>query len=509
MGNSKWIAESLVRARNAPLVFNHLGRPSLEILTNLQPHISHTRELQLGGLGEPHSQVVQEILELEAPALEHFGLMFSARNPLSPVTFPQISGTALFKGRAPKLRTLTLSEVFVPWSLIPRGQLTRIHITRFKGMPTTDVSLSDDLNQLVDLLINSPELEVLSLEFCLPAMLSQVSHGQVEPIHLPRLSRLHLGGFTNCITNFLKTLTLPSSAILCLQCFSTHNDHLILPLISAHFHNSTPVEFKRFRVTADHVRNLIKVAASNVSPESTPSHSFVLEDDIDSEAEQLKFSLEGVFGNRPYPQAEILGRISSILPISNVEVLSISASETIQSLNWYQLFKHCKKITTIQVQGWGTGNLLQSLAPQELANTPSDRGPWKGKGNKDNATHALAQVASDAAGGSRTTTTIIPFPKLTSLSLGSLNFNRTVPSDKLFDVFVNALQWRKTNALPLSKLTIHDCKITAERVYCLKKHVKEFYWDGHEGIYDPWEDDLPILSSDGELHENYHPQVYW
>jgi hypothetical protein len=123
MGNSKWIAESLVRARNAPLVFNHLGRPSLEILTNLQPHISHTRELQLGGLGEPHSQVVQEILELEAPALEHFGLMFSARNPLSPVTFPRISGTALFKGRAPKLRTLTLSEVFVPWSLIPRGQL--------------------------------------------------------------------------------------------------------------------------------------------------------------------------------------------------------------------------------------------------------------------------------------------------------------------------------------------------------------------------------------------------
>src|SRR6267142_2339125 len=278
----KWIAESLVRARNAPLVFRLWGRPSPEILTSLQPHISHTRELQLGGLGELHSRVVQRIFGLEAPALEHFGLRFSEHNPLGPDIFPQSSGTALFKGRAPKLRTFTLSEVSVPWSLIPRGQLTRIEITRFKGISTTGISLSADLNQLVDLLTGSPELEVLILEFCLPAMLSQVSHGQLqlESIHLPRLSRLHLGGSTNCVTNFFKRLTLPSSAILRLQCISNHlsahNDYLILPLISAHFHNPTPVEFKRFKVTADHVRNLIEVAASIVPPKSTTSRSIVL-----------------------------------------------------------------------------------------------------------------------------------------------------------------------------------------------------------------------------------------
>src|SRR6266850_2972375 len=512
----KWIAESLARARNAPLVFSLWGRPSPEILANLQPHISHTRELQLGDLSMHHSREVQEIFGLEAPALEHFGLWFSEYDPGGSITFPQISGTELFKGRAPKLRTFTLSEVFVPWSLIPRGQLTRIQITRFKGIPTTDVSLSDDLNQLVDLLISSPELEVLILEFCLPTMLSQVSHGQLEPIHLPRLSRLHLGGSTTCVTNFFKRLTLPSSAILCLQCISgrlsTHNDHLILPLISAHFHNSTPVEFKNFRVTADHMRELIEVAASNVPPGSTTSRSVVLEDDMDNEAEQLKFSLEGMSEHRPYPQAEILGRICSTLPISNVEVLSISASETILSVNWYQLFQRCKKITTIQVQDWGGGDLLQSLAPQELADTPSNRGPWKWKYD-NSTTHAQVQVANNAAGGSRTTTTIIPFPKLTSLSLGNLNFNRTVTSGVLFDVFVNALQWRKTNALPLSKLTIRACTITAEWADCMKKHVQEFDWDGQEDSYDPWEgsnyslDDVPILPSDWEQHENHHPQI--
>jgi hypothetical protein len=135
-------------------------------------------------------------------------------------------------------------------------------------MPTTDVSTSDDLDQLVDLLINSPELEVLILEFCLPSMLSLVSHGRLGPIHLPRLSRLQLGGYTKCLTNFLKMLTLPSSAILLLQCISnhlsTHNNHLILPLISTHFHDSAPVEFKRFEVIADYEGDLIRVAASNV-----------------------------------------------------------------------------------------------------------------------------------------------------------------------------------------------------------------------------------------------------
>jgi len=286
------------------------------------------------------------------------------------------------------------------------------------------------------------------------------------------------------------------------------------------------VEFKRFKVTADHVRNLIEVAASIVPPKSTTSRSIVLEGDMNSEAEQpvLEFSLEGVSEYGLYPQAGMLGRVCSILPISNVEVLSISASETIQSANWYQLFQRCKKITTIQVQGWGTGDLLQSLAPQELANTPCDREPWKGKGNNDSsATHAQAQVANDTACGYRTTTTVIPCPKLTSLSLENLNFNDTVPSSGvLFDVFVNALQWRKTNALPLSKLTIHACKITAEWADCLKKHVGEFDWDGHEDSYDPREDS--IYSGDDVLippwwetstlppwvqHENYHPQIYW
>ena len=122
----------------------------------------------------------------------------------------------------------------MPWSLIPHGQLTQLRIIFSRGISTPSVPSLDDSNQLFDLLINIPDLEILSLEFCLPSMLSQVSHG--EPIHLPRLSRLSLGGATSRVTNLLKKLKLPSSATLHL-CGTSEDPstYPILPLISAHF----------------------------------------------------------------------------------------------------------------------------------------------------------------------------------------------------------------------------------------------------------------------------------
>lgn len=392
-------------------------------------------------------------------------------------------------------------------------------------MPTDGLSSLNDLNQLVDLLISSPELEVLVLGFCFPDLLFQVSQAQLEPIDLPRLSHLHLGGSITCVTNLLKMLKLPSSATLCLQCISSiyaHTDHLILPLISAHFHNS---EFKSFRVITNLL--LIQVAASIVPPKSTTSHSIFLEDDMDSEpVTELQFSLDLERASKYddlYPHAEMLGRICSILPISNVEVLSHIRPQH------NTFFQRCKKITTIQVHGWGTDDFLRSLAPQELENTPSDLEPrkGKGKGKYDNSdTHPQRRVANDAAGGSSATTTDIPYPKLTSLLLENLNFTDTASDSG--DVLENVLQWRKTNTLPLSKLTISTCKITTEWADCLKKHVKEFEWDGHEGACDPWagarddsnsgysvDDDVPFPSSredsispDWEGNEDY-PRVFW
>jgi hypothetical protein len=514
--SAEWIAETLVRARNAPLVVDLVGTPIPEILAMFPGHISHTRELRLRNLSQLHSQTIREICELEAPELEDFELGLSIASPFH---FDEIVGKTLFKGRTPKLRTLSLAQLYIPWSLIPRGQLTQLKVVIYRGDPIADLSPAD-LDQLFDLLINSPQLEILALEFCLPKMLSQVSHGQ--PIHLPHLSRLSVGGPTSRVANLLKRLTIPSSATLHLRCISetspTYNDHLILPLVASHFHGSAPMEFKSLRVTG--LERLIDVAASISPPSSPVYHPHLIDADLDNQAE-LTLSFDGLHDFGPSNQADMIRQICRILPISNLEFLSISASDTVQSVDWYQLFQRCKKVTTIQASGRGTTGLLQSLAPPKPTNTPSGSKGKKRKGKR--ATQGQGQAANNAAGGSRATSTAAPFPKLTSLLLENLNFNITVSSyGMLGDALINILRRRKTDSkTPVKTLTVDNCVITASRANSMQKHVEDFIWDGDEGPqpvvypYDDWDIDddysSDFIETGARLEDYFHgtTQAEW
>lgn len=476
--SAEWIAETLVRARNAPLAIDLAGTPLPEILAVFPRHISQTRELRLRSLSQLHSQSIREICALEAPELEDFELGLSVASPFH---FGEIVGKTLFKGRTPKLRTLSLAQLYIPWSLIPRGQLTQLKVVIYRGESVADLS-PGDLGQLFDLLINSPQLEILAMEFCLPKMLSQVSHG--EPIHLPHLSRLSLGGPTSRVTNLLKRLTIPPSATLHLRCISeispAYNDHVILPLVASHFHGSAPVEFKSLRVTSS--GRLIDVAASVSPPNSPVYHPHIIDADLDNQAE-LILSFDWLHDFGPSNQADMVRRICRILPISNLEFLSISASN-IQSIDWYQLFQPCKKVTTIQASGQGTSGLLASLASPKSANTPSGSKGKKKRGKRDNrATRGQCQAANNTAGSSRATLTAAPFPKLTSLLLENLNFNIAVPSVGILgDALVNTLRRRKTDSkTPVKTLTVDNCVITASRANNMQKHVADFVWDGDEG----------------------------
>ena len=173
--SAEWMSELLVRARNMPLVIYFEDTPSLEIPSMLPPHISHIHELRLRNLSPLHYQAgqLEEICSLEAPVLEHFELTSDG----NAIKYGEVAGTTLFNGRTPKLRTISLSLASIPWSLIPRGQLTQLKILAI-GVFDFGALFPDDSNQLIDLLVNSPELEVLVLEYCLPSVLSQVSHGQ-------------------------------------------------------------------------------------------------------------------------------------------------------------------------------------------------------------------------------------------------------------------------------------------------------------------------------------------
>lgn len=139
----------------------------------------------------------------------------------------------MFKGHAPRLRSFLLSRVIIPWSIVPRGQLTQLKIAR----PGQVCDPPGDRSELTDLLINCPALEILALDSCLPSLPTEFSHGRT--IHLPHLSHLRLCGPTSRIMNMFKMLQLPSSTTFHLRCISkiasipNDSESLLLSVISA------------------------------------------------------------------------------------------------------------------------------------------------------------------------------------------------------------------------------------------------------------------------------------
>ena len=354
-------------------------------------------------------------------------------------------------------------------------------------------SQKDDSNRLIDLLVDCPSLEFLTLENCLPVTLSESSGEQT--IHLPRLSRLSLAGSSSRVTNLLKMLKLSSSTTLRLNCMSentaTHNDYHILPFISAHFNDPTPVKFRCFRIYLRDVDRLIEMVASTSLPISPIPDTAVIQADSDTEL-SLSFHHAAELDNR----ADILRRACTVLSLSNVEFLSVDSLTPNQFINWNEIFRHCTEVTTVQVYGCGTMGLLQGLTQPKLANTT-----FRGKGAKrkhgDNDRGAGAQGPDDDDNDGPAPVYMPMFPKLTSLSLDSLDFTDALPgSGDLSDLILSAVQWRKANKTPLTILCIDNCTIMEEQANTLEKVVPDFWWDHDEGISDDEE-------GDGEDYDDY------
>jgi F-box-like len=478
--DTKLIFEMLARARNASLIIDIYleGTPGQEVLHMFPPHLSHTRELRLHGPSILHSLGVQGICSREAPTLEHFEL----RAPVnSPITFQDPDGTTLFKGQAPRLRTFSLFHVLIPWSLIPRGQLTHLKIVHFEEGFTTDIPFCGYLNHLVDLLVNCPRLEILALERCLPPQLSQYPHCQM--IHLPCISRLFLVGSSLRIMKMLKMLKLPSSTRLHLRCTSkntsSHNDHLLLSVVSTQLQGPAPVELKSLCVTLGRIFHPLVVTASTSVPASRIRQFHGFGDDTDEE-EEFVLSFDGLRGLSN--KTDLLEGVCKLLPISNLEYLSICAS---RSLNWVEMFKRCTKLALMQVIGPGTSSLVRALTTPKVPDARHSCNRRKRRDSRDNST--AAQPARSTAAHAHTRI----FPKLEFLSLKELDFSeKEHPSGILFDVVEKVLRQRKVpRKAPLRMLRIDDCTISASRAKALQMLVEEFHWDGNEVFLDEYGDD--------------------
>jgi F-box-like len=481
--NTASISEMLARARNAPLEIGLVKAPSPDVLLMFPPHLSHTRALRLSRLSELHFDNLRDIFSREAPALEHLALELSVT---SPITFQDLGVTTLFKGQAPKLRTFCISHLCIPWSFIPRGQLTQLTITLLDEMHTADAPSLGDARQFIDLLVNCPALEILVLEFCLPCDLSQSSRGQT--VHLPRLSSLRVRGSSSRVTNLLKMLRLPSAKTLHLRCFSEigspHNDYHILPVLSAQFQTSAHDELKALGVTLSD-RMLEFAAISSLTP-SMAQLSRDIEVDVDGDPEfVLSFDRLHDFDHRK----GILERACKILPIPNLEFLSIATHGTVGSVNWAELFKRCTNVSTIQAIGRGTGGFIRDLTP------PNTK---KGKKKKRNDSGASAIPAPGP----------IIFPNLTSLIFQDLDFTEIKShSGVLYDVLANGLRQRNsTYNLPIMYIRVDHCVIPVKRANALKRLVPEFHWDGEEGLINAFDESEDFGDYDSDFIE---PGARW
>jgi len=480
--NKDWITERLSRARSALLVVELSALMSKDTLSLFLPHISHTRELYLRNLSCLHSKIVHEITIQKAPVLECLEL--SASNTF-PIGIKHHVRHTFFKGPLPKLRVFCISQILFPWSLIPRGQLTRLEVALNKEVltPEPEVPPHDDLHQLIDLLVNCPALEVLTLKNCLPATPSELSGGQT--IHLPRLLRLCLGGSSSRVVHLLKMFKLSSSTTLRLDCTSestaTYNEHVILSILSAHFGDPTPIAFSSFKVKVTMgylpVRCMLKMVASTSLPASPIPRAEVVQADTDIDTE-LSLSLSFLHVRDFNVVDMILRRACEVLPLSKLDFLSIFSPISIQPVNWGEVFRHCIEVTTVQVYGHMT-DLLQALAPLH---------PWTGRDGR--GAQAQASDDNDNDNDDAPAPMHVPiFPKLTSLLLEKLSFTDAVP-----DLVMSAVQWRMANKTPLTTLCIDRCAIRKRQAEALEKVVRDFRWDHLLGFH---------YNEDGDSEDRY------
>jgi F-box-like len=477
--NTKWISEMLARAKNAPLdiEFNAFTRSSAEALPMIAPHLSHTRQLRFHCHSALHTHRLREIYSWDAPALELFELTIFGYYPIA---FPDLGGNILFNGHTPRLRTFSLSRVVIPWSLIPRGQLTQLKIAH----SNEDFNSPGDLGQLIDVLVNCPALEILALDFCLPSQLTEFPHGRT--IHLPHLSRLRLCGSTSRIMNMLKMLKLRFSTTLHLNCTSKitsiNNDSegALITAISEQFQSPAPIEFKSLTVTIRrYMPNSLNITASTFPSTLRNRQTQSFEGDIVGNAE-LVLSFNRL--SKPGHSTDLLKQACKMLPISNLEFISMSASSTID-INWVELFSCCANVTTMQAIGYGTSSLVRALTAPTVTNAGSSKEGSKGKYDKRES--ALVQPASTVV---HAHTAI--FPKLKFLGLTELYFFESKHASGIpFDVFERGLQQRMAaSGAPLELLRIRYCDISAEHANDLEKLVRDVHWNEDEDLIDGSED---------------------
>ncbi|KAJ7167066.1 hypothetical protein C8R46DRAFT_269979 [Mycena filopes] len=188
--------QRLQRSGAAPL---NLRIEFVNVGTELAEHLHRLREIDLTGGASTISPFVDLIPLHTLPLLRSIALRFGRQWGEDGCTIPE----ALFDGRAPQLRRLTLSHVSVNLDLL--CGLTGLHLLGYDGD-----TYSATLKTLLSVLERCADLEDLHLGM-MPARFSEEDLSSLPVVNLPCLRSLHLAESVFVTTHILRHISFPAA----------------------------------------------------------------------------------------------------------------------------------------------------------------------------------------------------------------------------------------------------------------------------------------------------------
>ncbi|TFY73460.1 hypothetical protein EWM64_g10552, partial [Hericium alpestre] len=470
-----WVNDMTARSKAVPISYRQYGIDPMEEFSKVMiPHQLHRlRHLSISGFRDDSASILQ-LLTSPAPILEHLTLRGDSEIDRIYVLSP-----TAFKGHAPMLRRLTLSNVRIPWYSPILSGLTNLHVnlsdsTIYESPPDFDPSVDNAditarFNQFFDALRAMPTLETLYLENCLPIKPARGADARI--VSLPHLESLHFLSKSGQMQDILSRLDIPPSCRL-----SFHYDGRYRLL-----HGDSVDDFLPFLVP--HARG----AAEN-SPLLTFSVNLEKHQAVFKFWRTCQISANDIVVSRPRTSPDItitflhwmfciepVQPLCAALPVESLRVLVVRGggrTDDVTSRAWIDAFGRCQAIEHAVITGGSVGGFSRALA------TPMD--PEKASRKRDDGTSFL-------------TLDELFLPSLRLLELERVDFHALVyPEEEdgansddrnwpdgveFFSTLKDHLRTRSAGGGLRLTLAIRKCSIDRRQIEALKA-LTRVTWDG-------------------------------
>ncbi|EIM84200.1 uncharacterized protein STEHIDRAFT_132626 [Stereum hirsutum FP-91666 SS1] len=228
---SAWTSELLLRSKAVLISLSHLTEPSFVPFDAipLASHLDHTEHIHIRSDNNSMRALFKH-LSHPAPHLRGLHLTtvptggFMRSRMAQPVRLP----AALFEGVTPALEQVSLTRLHVPWAEWPFRGLRHLAVTLPNPhLLPLDNSALPTLDQLLDVLSSSPDLETLRLGHTIPPLAPYTTSLPLKfrTVRLPNFKELFLEGRPLECANLLRSLQIPRGARVKLDCASEGEDN--------------------------------------------------------------------------------------------------------------------------------------------------------------------------------------------------------------------------------------------------------------------------------------------